>query len=129
MSEPFVFISTHAIEQGKLEATKEWNQDFIAFLAANEPRLIAANTYSNESQTEMSLVLILPDAAAMDDHLRVAHEMIGAGIELAPTISIQAYGTPGPVLRGVLRRNSEAGVEVRVKPLQVGGLTQLVASH
>lgn len=127
MSEPFIFISTHAVKAGKLEAIKAWNQDFMEFLAANEPRLIAANTYSNESQTEMSVVLVLPDAAAMDEHLQVSHEKIGAGLELAPTVSIQAYGIPGPVLQQVLRHNVEIGVQVSVKPQAVGGLSQLVA--
>jgi hypothetical protein len=125
VSTPFVFISTHAVKKGTLEAVKQWSREFAELTEANEPRLLAWQLFINEDQSEVSSVLILPDAAAMDVHLQVAGEMIGKGLELAPTISLQSYGAPGPVLQNVLNMNAEAGVTVTVKSSSVNGFTRV----
>jgi hypothetical protein len=124
MFEPFIYISTHRIKEGKIEATKVWNREFVKLVEAKEPRLIASHLYLNESQSEGTIVLIHPDADSMDFHLRVAGDLIGEGLALAPTGSIQVYGTPSPMLQEVLRRNAESGVPVSITTHHLGGFTR-----
>jgi hypothetical protein len=45
-------------------------------------------------------------------------------LALSETSSIEVFGTPGPVLREVLRQNQEQGVHVRVEPNHLDGFTR-----
>ena len=45
MSEPFIFIGTHTIKEGKLEDFKKSCGELLEVVEANEPRLIAFNLY------------------------------------------------------------------------------------
>lgn len=125
--ETFIYLSTHSIKKGKSENIRAWYQEFEALVREQEPRLIASQLYVNDPQTEGTIVLVHPDAASMDYHLQVAGDKIGEGLAWAPTESIQIYGTPGPVLRQVLRHNEDSGVSVRVTPHAVGGFSRSAA--
>ena len=50
MSEPFIFIGTHTIREGKLEDFKKSCGELLEVVEANEPRLIAFNFYANEDR-------------------------------------------------------------------------------
>jgi hypothetical protein len=41
MSEPFIFIGTHTISEGKLEDFKKSCRELVEVVEASEPRLIA----------------------------------------------------------------------------------------
>lgn len=125
--QPFIYLSTHAIKQGKQEEIRTWYDEFLALVEEKEPRLLASQLYLNDPQTEGTIVLVHPDAESMDYHLQVTGDKIGEGLELAPVESIQIYGTPGPVLQQVLQRNEEAGVTVTVSPRNLGGLSRTAA--
>lgn len=128
MVEPFIYVSTHTIREGKHEDVRAWYREFLELVEAKEPRLFASHLYFNEDQTEGTVVLIHPDADSMDRHLQVAGDKIGEGLGLAPVESIQIYGTPGAVLREVLRHNEESGVSVSVLADYVGGFTRRAAA-
>ena len=103
--QPFIYLSTHAIKQGKQEEIRTWYDEFLALVQEKEPRLLASQLYLNDPQTEGTIVLVHPDAESMDYHLQVTGDKIGEGLELAPVESIQIYGAPGPVLQQVWQRN------------------------
>jgi hypothetical protein len=54
----------------------------------------------------------------------VVREKISEALALSETSSIEVFGTPGPVLREVLRQNQEQGVHVRVEPNHLDGFTR-----
>ena len=125
MSEAFIFIGTHTIREGKLEDFKKSCGELLEVVEANEPRLIAFNFYTNEDQTEVSIVQVHPDADSMLFHMQLAHEHINqATEELLDTRDMQIYGTPNDAVLGMIKELSQAGVPLIVKPNHLGGFTR-----
>jgi hypothetical protein len=124
MSDPFIFVTTHTINKGELERIKELSKSFTALVDASDTGLVAFHFYINEDDTEVSNVQVHTDAAAMDAYLPVVRDKISEALELSETTSIEVYGTPGPVVREVLRQNQAQGVRVRIKPNHLDGFTR-----
>ena len=117
MTEPFIFIGTTTIKEGKLEDFKRYSRDFCAFIEANEPRLILFALYINDEGTEVTVVQVHPDADSMAFHMQVAAEHFAHAYEefLDATKSIQIYGTPSDTLLEQMEQVSSSGVLVVVK--------------
>src|SRR5258708_4785813 len=100
MSEPFIFIATNRLKEGKLEEEKRRVPGLSEFIEANEPRLIAFNEYVNEDGTEVGVVQVHPDAASMEFHMTVVRERAERAYAetLDATTSIQVYGTPSDAI-------------------------------
>jgi hypothetical protein len=125
MAEPFVFIGTHRIREGKLDEFRKEFTELVGVVEANEPRMIAFNGYFNEDETEMSIVQVHPDADSMLLHMRVAREHITRGSEeLLDTKDIQIYGPPNDTVIGMIEELSQSGVPLIIKPNHVGGFTR-----
>ena len=58
MSEPFIFIGTHSIKEGKLQTLKQYEQELVALAEANEPRLIAFHIFVNEDGTQATTIQV-----------------------------------------------------------------------
>jgi hypothetical protein len=56
MAEPFIFIGTHSLKEGKFEDFKANCVALADVVEAEEPRMIAFNVYANENGTEVSVV-------------------------------------------------------------------------
>jgi hypothetical protein len=121
MTTPFVLITTHRIKPGRLDELVTATRDYNDFVEANEPLVHAHVAYVDETRDEISLVQVHPDAASADNHLRIAGEHIGRGVELTETVAITVYGEPGPAVRQALEHNAEAGATVTVKPARLAG--------
>jgi len=76
MSEPFIFIGTHSIREGKLQNLKQYEQELVALVEANEPRLIAFHIFVNEDGTQATTIQVHPDAASMAFHMQVIGQKI-----------------------------------------------------
>jgi len=132
MAEPFIFIGTYTIKEGKLEAFKKYLRDekFIELVEANEPRLLAFNFYVNEDGSEVTFVQVHPDAESMEFHMEVASEHIGRAygefLDNAGS-SIQVYGKPSAGVLEMTRQLAGSGVPLNVKPQHLGGFTRLQA--
>ena len=124
MSEPFVFITSHTLNDGELEAYMQQNSEFVAFLAANEPRLLDFRVYMNDEQTEVTFLFVFPDAEAADAHLQLAQDYIARGLQITKTARLEVFGTPGPLLQQALDGNAAQGVAVDVKPNHLGGFSR-----
>jgi hypothetical protein len=127
MSDPFIFVTTHTINEGQLESIKDLSKTFTDLVEASDSGLVAFHFYMSEDGTEVSNVQVHADAASMDAYLPVAREKISEALELSRTSSIEIFGSPGPVLRAVLRQNEDQGVRVRVKSSHLDGFTR--SSH
>jgi hypothetical protein len=128
MVEPFIFIGTHTIKEGKLEDFKQHFGEFAKFIEANEPRLIHFELYINEDGTEVSVVQVHPDADSMAYHMRVGGEHFAQAYEfLDTTTSIQIYGTPSDALVEQMKQVGEPGVPVIVKS-ELAGFNRLAAT-
>jgi hypothetical protein len=132
MSQPFIFISTFRLKQGKLEAFKETCQGLVELVESREPRVIAFNLYASEDGTEVSNVQVHPDAESMVSHMQLLREHIsGAGDEdsaIEVSTSNEIYGVPSDALLEMLEK-VDPGVSLTVKPLPLAGFTRGAAEQ
>lgn len=129
MSEPLIFIFNCAIKEGKIEEYKQFNREFVDFVEANEPRLIALEVYTNENDTETTYVFVHPDADSEDFHMQVAGDKLNEGHELIDftKVSIEVFGTPSAAVLEQLRQMAGSGVPVSIKTHHIGGFTRSAA--
>ena len=125
MSQPFIFVGTHKIKEGKLEELKKHMQELVEVVETNEPRLIAFNLYLDEEGSKLSGVQVHPDAASMEFHMKVVGEHIrGAYDYLEETESIEVFGQPSDALTEMLRQAAPPGTPMRVMPIHEAGFTR-----
>jgi hypothetical protein len=127
MSEPFIFIATNQLRDGKLESERDRAGELSSFIEASEPQLLAFNEYVNEEGTEVAVVQVHPDAASMELHMDVVAERAASAYAetLKATTSIQVYGEPSEAVLAMLRRQAGAGVPMTVKRHHVAGFTRI----
>jgi hypothetical protein len=128
MSEPFVFITTHAIHDGELEQIEDLGRRFTELVEASDTGLLAFHFYVSDDGTEIASVQVHTDAASMDAYLPVVGELIAQAVELSRTDRIDVYGSPGPLLREVLQHNQEQGARVHVMSRHLDGFTHAAAA-
>jgi quinol monooxygenase YgiN len=130
MSEPFIFIGTHTIREGKLEDFKKSCGQLVEVVEANEPRLIAFHLYVNEDGTEVTVVQVHPDADSMLFHMQVAREHISEAYQsvLEKTKRIDVYGKPSDAVLEMIRQLAGSGVPLSVKAHHLGGFTRSSAA-
>jgi quinol monooxygenase YgiN len=76
VAEPFIFIGTHRLQPGKLEAFRAAFADLVEVVEANEPRIIAFDGYADDSGTEVAVVQVHPDTDSMQTHMQVVRQHI-----------------------------------------------------
>ena len=69
MPEPFIFIGTHRLKEGKLDDFEKAWKELVDVVESKEPQMIAFNAYANEDGTEVAVVQLHPDAASMELHM------------------------------------------------------------
>ncbi|MGH2704905.1 MAG: hypothetical protein ACRDJ4_07395 [Actinomycetota bacterium] len=131
MSQPFVFIGTHTIKEGKLEDYKRYWARWVETFEEREPQLLSINGYVNEEGTELTVVQVHPDEASMMIHMQVVGKHIAEAYEtyLEGTVRIQVYGVVSDSLMAQLKQSAPPGADFDVKPLLIGGLTRLMAEE
>jgi hypothetical protein len=130
MSQPFIFIATNKLKEGKLEAERRRVPGLVEFIEASEPRLIAFNEYASEDGSEVSVVQLHPDADSFEFHMGVVRERAARAYAetLEATTSVQVYGTPSDSVLEMLRQQAGSGVALSVRPHHLGGFTRATAS-
>lgn len=126
MSAPFIFVTTHTLNEGVLGEYMSQDAEFRSFLEKNEPDLLDYQVYMDDEQSEVTFIFVFRGADAADHHMQVAGgELIGRGLEITSTSRLEVYGgTPGPVLGGVLAANAGMGVPVTIKAQPLGGFSR-----
>jgi hypothetical protein len=125
MSGPFVFIGTHHIADGQLEAFKKDAIALVELVREREPQLLAFNFFLTEDETEVSVVQVHPDADSMLTHMQVAQEHITEATEtMLSTKDIQIYGPTNEAVVGMISQLTQAGVPITAKPVHLDGFTR-----
>ena len=130
MSEPFIFIATNKLRDGKLEDERRRVPGLCEFIEASEPRLIAFNEYANEDGTEVGVVQVHPNADSFELHMGVVRERAERAYAetLEATTRVHVFGTPSRSVLEMLRQQAGSGVALSVKPYHLGGFTRSEAS-
>ena len=129
MTQPFIFVGTHKIKEGKLEEYKKQLQEVVEVVETNEPRLIAFNLYVDEDSNRITGVQVHPDAASMEFHMKVVAEHIREAYDyIEKTESIDVFGKPTDALLGMLRQAAPPGTPLRVLPIHEAGFTRTNAA-
>jgi|Tabmets5t2r1_1033131.scaffolds.fasta_scaffold06927_2 quinol monooxygenase YgiN len=129
MSEPFIFIGTHTLREGKLEGFKKACRELVEVVEANEPRLIAFNIYVDEDGAEATVVQVHPDPDSMLFHMQVAREHISEAYQsvLEETQRIDVYGKPSDTVLETIRQLAGSEVPLSLKTHHLGGFTRSIA--
>lgn len=130
MSEPFIFIGTHRLKEGKLQDFEKVFGELVEVVEANEPRMLAFNGYVNDDGTEVAVVQVHPDAASMQFHMQVVREHITHAYEelLDETTSMQVFGNLTDAASAMMQQLAGLGVPLSVKPGPLGGFTRSSAT-
>ena len=128
MPMPFVLVTTHRIVPGARERFEQVSRDYLDFVEANEPQVLAHVAYVDSQGGEVALVQVHPDAASADRHLQLIAPLLQAASELVDNVAIDVYGAPGPALRVAIDHNARSGVAVRVAAEVLGGFARLAAA-
>ncbi len=136
MADPFIYISTWKIKEGKLEELKEFSRELVGHIEAREPQLIAMNTFINDEGTEMTSIQVHPDSASMESHIGVVNQILGEDMnewlergELIEPIRAEIFGTPGPVLQDSDGPRIKLGIPYFVKTTRIAGFTRKPAAR
>ena len=121
---PFIFITTHKINPGKLDEFRALSREYEEFVRANEPDLLAYYAYLDEDSSEAALVQVHRDAASAEHHMQVAAGKIGQGLAITTTVRAEVYGQPRSIVGQALGANSAAGAQVSIKPDVLDGFTR-----
>lgn len=122
MAEPFIFINTYAVRQGKLEEYLKRHQEVVDLADEHEPRLLHFGCYVSEDGGEATTVQVHADADNMLLHMQLVGEHIHAASELLDfsAMSIQIYGSPSDAVLEEMRKLAGTGVPVSIKQRRVG---------
>jgi quinol monooxygenase YgiN len=104
MSDAILYLDTSDVREGALDELKPAIKRLVAFVEANEPRLIAYNVYLSEDGTRMTVVSMHPDSASLEYHMEVARPLFREFVDLVTLSSIHIYGEPS---EKVLRQSHE----------------------
>jgi hypothetical protein len=130
MTEPFTFIATYTIKEGKLADFKRSWRETVDFVEQNEPRLIAFNAYVNEDGTELGIVQVHPDVDSMEFHMKLIREHVEHAFAefLGRTVGLQIYGAVSDSALETMRQLA-GPTPLTVQPHGVGGFTRSAAER
>ena len=126
MSGPFVLISTSSIKEGKIDEYKAFTSKMVEIIEANEPRLRAFSTSSNEKGTKVTTVQVHPDADSMVFHLQTVREKMDTAFEYIKLESVIISGKVNDQVLELMEQISGAGVPVIVYPEILGGFARKI---
>jgi quinol monooxygenase YgiN len=126
MSEPFIFIGTHTLREGKLQDFKQQWLELLEMVEAKEPRLITFHAYVNEDGTELTIVQVHPDPDSMLFHMQVVRDHISEAHQsvVEKTERIDIYGNPSDTVLEMIRQVAESEAPLNVKAHHLGGFTR-----
>jgi quinol monooxygenase YgiN len=127
MAEPFIFIGTYEIKEGKRDDFARYWRDFVEFVEASEPRLIAFNAYVDDDGGEVSVVQVHPDVESMEFHMKLIREHVehAAWEFLGDTVRTEIYGVVSDSALETIRQMGASGLSA--KPHGIGGFTRSAA--
>lgn len=116
MGEPFIFVSTHRLKEGKREAYQQYVADFVPYIEERNPHLHVFHLYLDEDGEHVSVVQVHDDARSMEEHMRMARQHIGESYDeyLDVTVSMQIFGEPTDDVLATMKQLAGGGVPVSI---------------
>jgi hypothetical protein len=131
MSQPFIYIGTYTIKEGRLEDFKRMCAEIVRLVDSSEPHVISFNFYYDDTNNEVSCVQVHPDADSMVNHMKLLQEHITAVAGEDSPIDVvtenQIYGQPNDAVVEMIEA-WDPGVPMPIKATSLGGLTRSAAS-
>jgi hypothetical protein len=127
MSEPFIFITTSKIKEGRLDEYRTYTRKSVEIIHANEPRLIAFSTYINEAGTKATTVQVHPDVESMMFHMQVMRERMDIAFENLELESMTICGKINDQFLEMAKQFATSGVSLNINPEALGGFTRFMA--
>jgi heme-degrading monooxygenase HmoA len=126
MSEPFIFINTCALKEGRAADFEKHFQKTVELVETREPRVLHFAAYINADGTEASIVQVHPDAESMGFHMQLVAQHVAESREFLDftQMRIDVCGAPNEAVLERMRQLSGSGVRVSVKS-PAGGFTRL----
>ncbi len=126
MTAPFIFVGTHRIKEGQLDAYIEYFREFAEFVKENEPRLIVFEGYVNDEGNRMTIVQVHPDAESMEFHMQTIGKHVGEAYDrfLDGTERIDVYGVPSGGVLEMIRHLASMNEPLNVTVRPVAGFTR-----
>jgi hypothetical protein len=121
VSEPIVFISNQRIKPGKFDGYKLYYQQVAELTRANKPGTVAHLAYANQDGSEVSIIRILPDAEAMELHMRGVDELARKAFEFMELVSFENYGRPSETVLETMRQIAGSRISLSLKTQPMGG--------
>ncbi len=121
MKEPLIFVFNVTLQEGTFDDYTRYAKELVEFIESKEPRLIAFENYANDDGSQVTHVLIHPDAESEDFHMEVAAEKVKEGQQYYADLAIDVYGRPSDVVLQQLNQMADSGVPVRVNTRHLGG--------
>ena len=126
MSQPFIFVTTFKVREGKAGDFEAYAQEVVDFVESKEPRLIAFNLYLNDDGTEGAIVHVHPDGDSMEFHMGVIRDhMQRSGEFIESDITVQLFGPLADSTLETISRFSD--VPVTAMRREIGGFTRSAA--
>lgn len=126
MTAPFIFVGTHRIKEGQLDAYIEYFREFAEFVKENEPRLMVFEGYVNEEGTRMTVVQVHPDAESMEFHMQTIGKHVGEAYDrfLDKTERMDVYGVPRGGVVAMIKQLASSGAPLNISARPVAGFTR-----
>ena len=126
MTAPFIFVGTHRIKEGQLDAYIEYFREFVEFVKENEPRLIVFEGFVDDEGTRMTIVQVHPDAESMEFHMQTIGKHIGEAYDryLDGTERIDVYGAPRGGVVDMIKQLASSGAPLDISARPVAGFTR-----
>jgi len=126
MTAPFIFVGTHRIKEGQLDAYIEYFREFVEFVKENEPRLIVFEGFVDDEGTRMTIVQVHPDAESMEFHMQTIGKHIGEAYDryLDGTERIDVYGVPRGGVVDMIKQLASSGAPLNMSARPVAGFTR-----
>jgi quinol monooxygenase YgiN len=126
MTAPFIFVGTHRIKEGQLDAYIEYFREFAEYVKENEPRLIVFEGYVNDEGTRMTVVQVHPDTESMEFHMQTIGKHIGEAYDrfLDRTERIDVYGVPRGGVVEMIKQLAVMDEPLTVSARPVAGFTR-----
>jgi hypothetical protein len=122
MAKPIVFISRSRIVEGKRAAFERAYAGGVDVIRSTKPRTALFAAYVDEAGTEVKIVHVFPDAAAMADHFEGSDDRTQSVSELIVPTDFEVYGrAPAAAIDQLRREAAAAGGSVEVLPEPIGG--------
>jgi hypothetical protein len=119
VSDPILCISNLTIKADKVDDCRPLTHQVMDWLQTNRPRISAVLESSSEDGTDISLVNLLPDAQAIQEHGQGMGVDPDKARECAEITSIQIYGQPNPTSLDAMNAMGAMGIAVVIKPQPV----------